>query len=155
MKTNLASKFCLATSPVASAVSIVAPAKAQSIEDIIALDQLQARMVHTAATYSASHSWYLHDFEVDFIREGACHFYMVHLDAGDQVAFHAIGDADARVVDLKVLDSRGRLVRQDTDGDETPFVSFTARRSGTYTVQVSLPECTANGSYCGLIFAEN
>ncbi|MGK0187510.1 MAG: hypothetical protein ACI9R3_003298 [Verrucomicrobiales bacterium] len=154
MKTKLASKLLLAASLFTAALSFAAPAKAQSIEDVIALEQLQTRMVHTAATYASSYGWYLHDFEADFIREGSSHSYAVHLDAGDQVVFRAMGDADALDVDLKVVDSRGRLIRQDVDGDETPFVSFTARRSGTYTVQVSLPECTANGSYCGLIFAE-
>lgn len=137
----------------AAALLAVAPTSGAQSADERAVAQLANRLLEVAASYS-SRGWYVHDFEPVVIDDGGRHHFDVYLEAGDQVIFRGMGDDDARDLDLGVYGPGGRLVARDTDGDATPVARFTARRSGHYTVVMTLPSCWADYSYAALLFAE-
>jgi hypothetical protein len=64
--------------------------------------------------------------------------FTVQLTAGKSYRFLAAGDADAKDVDLEILDDNNKIVAQDAETDPTATVDFTPRVSGRYTVRIRL-----------------
>ena len=141
----------LATATLAALLPL--PSAHAGSADEIAIQQVASRLAETAVTY-ASRGWHLHDFDPDFIEQGDHIDYTIHLNAGDEMIFRGLGDSDAVDLDIAVFSPTGRLVKNDSDYDATPYVSFTAQRSGTYTIRFGVVSCRANGSYCALLVAE-
>lgn len=50
----------------------------------------------------------------------------------------AVGDMDARDVDIQVLDSTGRVVASDTATSPEAIVNFTPTENGNYTIRLRL-----------------
>ena len=70
--------------------------------------------------------------------------FTVQLTAGKSYRFLAAGDADAKDVDLEILDSNNKVVAQDSATDPTATVDFVAKTSGRYTVRIRLYESDNN-----------
>jgi len=64
--------------------------------------------------------------------------YTVQLTAGKNYRFLAAGDADAKDVDLEVLDPNGKVVASDTDTDPNAIVNYRPKAGGRYTVRIRL-----------------
>jgi len=63
------------------------------------------------------------------------------LKAGQQYGFLAIGDREARDVDLEVLDSRGNVVFEDKATNRVAVARFRPRAAGRYVVRTIMFEC--------------
>lgn len=67
---------------------------------------------------------------------------MVNIQApGGQVYFIGVCDENCRDFDLLVRDSSGRELDRDHELDDVPIVALQAA-AGTYTVEVSMADCT-------------
>jgi hypothetical protein len=73
--------------------------------------------------------------------------YTIPLQEGKNYRFVAAGDADAKDVDLEVVDSSGKVVAQDVKDDPEAIVDYTPTSSGRYTVRIRL-YASANNVPC-------
>jgi hypothetical protein len=64
--------------------------------------------------------------------------YTVQLTKGKTYRFLAAGDADAKDVDLDIINEDKKSVAKDADTDPLALVDFTPKTSGLYTVRVRL-----------------
>lgn len=64
--------------------------------------------------------------------------YTVQLNAGKDYRFLASGDADAKDVDLQVVDAKGAPVKTDADEAADARIDFRPTVSGLYTVRIRL-----------------
>jgi len=62
----------------------------------------------------------------------------VPLTAGKDYRFLAAGDADARDVDLQVVDAAGKVVAADAAADPEALVNFRPTASGRYIISIRL-----------------
>jgi len=66
-----------------------------------------------------------------------------YFHAGTEYVIYANGCNDAVDVDLQIVDSRGRIITQDSDSDKAAVVRFSPARSGQYTIRLQM--ATARG----------
>lgn len=71
----------------------------------------------------------------DAVDERATDVYTVSLRAGEERTIVVLGDQDTDL-DLRVFDSRGRLVAQDLDLTDQCMVRFRPGRSGEYRIEI-------------------
>ena len=64
--------------------------------------------------------------------------YTVTLQASKSYRFIAVGDMDAKDVDIQVLDPDGRTVASDTLTSPEAIVGYTPTKTGRYSVRVRL-----------------
>ena len=64
--------------------------------------------------------------------------YTIELQAGKEYRFVAVGDMDARDVDLQVRDANGNTVASDTSTAPEAIVTYTPTKSGRYMVRLRL-----------------
>ncbi|MBI2806328.1 MAG: hypothetical protein HYX68_15220 [Planctomycetes bacterium] len=64
--------------------------------------------------------------------------YTVQLQGGRDYRFLASGDADARDVDLRVLDSNNQVVASDASTARNALVNYRPTNTGRFTVQIRL-----------------
>lgn len=64
--------------------------------------------------------------------------YTTELKAGKGYRFIAVGDMDARDVDLQIVDSRGRVVANDSLTEPEAIVNFRPQNTDRYTVRIRL-----------------
>lgn len=64
--------------------------------------------------------------------------YTVSLQAGKSYRFLAVGDMDAKDVDIQVLDPDGRTVASDTLAAPEAIVGYSPTKTGRYSVRVRL-----------------
>jgi len=69
------------------------------------------------------------------VEANAMNRHTIYVRAGEYVALRINGDNDTDL-DLFLADPEGEQVASDVSLDDDEFVSFTARRTGTYTVEV-------------------
>lgn len=65
------------------------------------------------------------------------------------------GDSRARDIDLQILDADGRLLAQDIGSNKEARVRFTPRRSGDYTIRLTLSEATGRALCYFIVFRED
>ena len=68
----------------------------------------------------------------------------VQLDAGSDYAFLGVCDNDCSDLDLRVYDSMGNMVDEDIELDDYPVLSVSAKRAGTYRVEVVMETCSSD-----------
>ncbi|MSU79827.1 MAG: hypothetical protein EXS16_17285 [Gemmataceae bacterium] len=64
--------------------------------------------------------------------------FSMQLNSGKRYRFIAAGDADAKDVDLEVLDSNNNVVASDTLTNPEAIVDFSPQNNGRYTVRIRL-----------------
>lgn len=64
--------------------------------------------------------------------------YTLQLNGGKRYRFIAAGDADARDVDIEVLDANNNVVASDTSTNPEAIVDFSPRDNGRFTVRIRL-----------------
>ncbi|MCS7044959.1 MAG: pre-peptidase C-terminal domain-containing protein, partial [Gemmataceae bacterium] len=64
--------------------------------------------------------------------------FTVELQAGKTYRFLAAGDADAKDVDLQVLDAAGKTVANDSGTEADAIVDYRPTATGRYTVRIRL-----------------
>lgn len=70
--------------------------------------------------------------------------YTVELKQGRSYRFIAAGDADAKDVDLDILDPSGKIVAKDEKTDPEAVVDYVPVTSGRYTVRIRLFDSANN-----------
>jgi hypothetical protein len=84
------------------------------------------------------------------LRTGASSNHTLDLDAGTAYALVGVCDNDCSDLDLRLYDPSGREVASDLLTDDTPVVSWTPRRSGTYTVRAIMTACSSQPCRYGI-----
>lgn len=72
------------------------------------------------------------------------------LDVGTDYQIVGACDADCSDLDLTLYDGNGREVDSDLLPDDYPLVSVTVGRSGSFTVEVSMANCSAEPCRYGI-----
>jgi hypothetical protein len=77
------------------------------------------------------------------------HNFTVPMTAGTPYLIFGVCDGDCTVVDLALLDSTGREIKQDTDSGDFPVLDFTPTAAGPYTVRMTMAKCKLAPCYAG------
>lgn len=77
------------------------------------------------------------------------HNFTVQMTAGTPYLIFAVCDGDCTVVDLALLDSNGRQIKQDTDSRDFPVLDYTPTAAGPYTVRMTMAQCKLAPCYAG------
>ncbi|MBH5329781.1 hypothetical protein H9Q10_08880 [Eikenella sp. S3360] len=75
------------------------------------------------------------------LRQGRSQSHTIRLEAGKQYSFFADCDRQCSNLDLALADSSGKTLKQDTDADDNPIISWNVAQSGEYQLTVSMPAC--------------
>jgi hypothetical protein len=104
---------------------------------------LRAAVMLTQAGFTLSHEPFVQTFGNQRYRD-----FTLQLQGGSQYAVFAVGDDDARDIDLEVYDDRGRLIAQDEGMESHALVGVEARYTAVHTVRVIMQDCRARQAYC-------
>lgn len=74
------------------------------------------------------------------------------LEKGRDYVIVGACDNDCSDLDLRVKDSAGRVVVDDTGIDDRPMTQFTVNTSGRFTVEVEMYTCRDEAPYCAFGF---
>jgi hypothetical protein len=70
--------------------------------------------------------------------------FTVQLQEGKEYRFLAAGDADAKDVDIEILDADNKVVAQDVDTAANAHVNFSPKATGRYLVRIRLYDSDKN-----------
>ena len=102
-----------------------------------------ARLLSQAATVATSNGMHrTHNPYIGSLRTGASATHSIQLNGGTAYTLVGVCDNDCSDVDLRLYDPSGREVDSDLLTDDTPVVSVTPRRTGTYTVRAIMTTCS-------------
>lgn len=80
----------------------------------------------------------------------------IQLTAGKYYSFFADCNYDCSDIDLALKGPDGRVIKEDTDDDDSPMLGWRANRSGRYTLTVTVPKCDADQcEYSSQVFVGN
>ncbi len=113
--------------------------------------QQVARLLDRAASMATSNGMRrTHEPYIGSLRSGANTSHGIELNAGTRYQLVGVCDNDCSDLDLRLYDSRGRMVAEDVLTDDTPVLSVTPRFGGTYTVRVIMTSCSSDPCRYGL-----
>ncbi|NJB84436.1 hypothetical protein GGR26_000181 [Lewinella marina] len=81
------------------------------------------------------------------LSEGESAFHDIPLYAGTQYKVFAVCDGDCPDLDLKIYDSKGNLVDDDTLDDYTPILDVNPSSEMTYRAKVIMYDCDVEPCY--------
>lgn len=84
------------------------------------------------------------------LRPGASASETFGLLAGQSYMFIGGADKSARNVDVVITDSAGRVVKEDTEQDASPFVIFKPQKSGRYKMALRLTAAKSGTAFCAV-----
>lgn len=84
-----------------------------------------------------------HKDNFDLLTEDDSDSHTYQLVAGKRYKFVGACDEDCDDLDLEIYDRNGRLIDIDMSTDDLPVVDFRAPYTGSYTLKVSLEDCSA------------
>jgi hypothetical protein len=84
------------------------------------------------------------------LNEGATQDYPVTINAGQSYTIGGVCDNDCPDLDIKLLDASGTEVASDTATDSVPLVSYSANKTGMFTVRVVMYDCNVAPCSAGL-----
>ena len=84
------------------------------------------------------------------LRSGASTNHSVQLNGGTSYSLIGVCDNDCSDLDLRLYDPNGREVASDVLTDDKPVVSWTPRRTGTYTVRAIMTSCSSEPCRYGI-----
>lgn len=88
--------------------------------------------------------------ETDYLNQGQSITYEYTLTGGTEYLVIAGCDADCSDIDLFVRNPIGRLIIDDDSASDFPWGRFTADRSGTFRITVTMYDCDADYCYFAL-----
>jgi hypothetical protein len=100
-------------------------------------DQLQ-----TSYTQLQDSDWVLDNYIIGKLARSAKDTWSFSLDSGREYVIVGACDNDCSDLDLRVKDSNGRLIVDDTGVDDRPVTRFRVTSSGRFTVEVEMYACT-------------
>jgi hypothetical protein len=105
----------------------------------------QAASSATSRGMRRTHSPY-----IGSLRTGGSSNHSLQLNAGTSYSLVGVCDNDCSDLDLRLFDPNGREVASDVLTDDTPVVSVTPRRTGTYTVRAIMTTCSSQPCRYGI-----
>ncbi len=66
------------------------------------------------------------------------------IPAGNRIVLRGWCDGDCTDVDLALRSPLGREVAADRDPDDTPYIAYTATRTGVHVIDVEMFKCSEN-----------
>ena len=79
--------------------------------------------------------------------------HQVQLTAGKYYSFFADCDYSCNDIDLTLKAADGRVIKEDSDDDDSPIFGWRANRTGSYTLTVTMPKCdTEQCEYSSQVF---
>jgi hypothetical protein len=103
-----------------------------------------------ASTATGSGMRRTHTPYIGSLRAGASTNHSVQLNGGTSYSLIGVCDNDCSDFDLRLFDPNGREVASDVLTDDTPVVSWTPRRTGTYTVRAIMTSCSSEPCRYGI-----
>jgi len=91
-----------------------------------------------------------HEPYIGALRVRGTETHRVQLNGGTAYSMIGVCDNDCSDLDLRLFDASGREVASDVMSDDTPVVSVTPRRSGTYTVRAIMTACSSEPCRYGI-----
>jgi hypothetical protein len=109
------------------------------------------RLLNQAATIATNQGMRrTHTPYIGSLRTGASTNHSVQLNGGTSYSLIGVCDNDCSDFDLRLFDGNGREVASDVLTDDTPVVSVTPRRTGTYTVRAIMTSCSSEPCRYGI-----
>jgi hypothetical protein len=105
----------------------------------------QAASIATSNGMRRTHSPY-----IGSLREGATSSHTLQLNPGVSYQLIGVCDNDCSDFDLRLFDSRGRMVAEDVLTDDTPVLTVNAASGGTYTVRAIMTDCSSEPCRYGI-----
>ena len=112
--------------------------------------QVNALLDQAASIATSNGMRRTHEPYVGSLRTGATSSHTLQLSAGTSYQIIGVCDNDCSDFDLRLYDPRGREVDSDLLTDDTPVVSVTPRRTGTYTVRAIMTTCSSQPCRYGI-----
>jgi hypothetical protein len=113
--------------------------------------QQVVRLLNQAASIATNQGMRrTHTPYIGSLRTGASTNHSVQLNGGTSYSLIGVCDNDCSDFDLRLFDSNGREVAADVLTDDTPVVSVTPRRGGTYTVRAIMTACSSQPCRYGI-----
>jgi len=113
--------------------------------------QQVVRLLNQAASIATSNGMRrTHTPYIGSLRAGASTNHAVQLNGGTSYSLIGVCDNDCSDFDLRLFDPNGREVDSDVLTDDTPVVSWTPRRTGTYTVRAIMTACSSEPCRYGI-----
>ena len=110
----------------------------------------QAAIASGLGGYTMSHEPF-----IDSTYDGRSDYITINLRGGVSYGIVGVCDSDCRDLDLHLYNSSGNRIDYDTQSDDTPIVTVTPYRSGTYQVRVNIANCRSSLCYYGVgVFAQ-
>jgi hypothetical protein len=102
-------------------------------------------------TFAESTGWELtHEFQIGSLREGEDDAFTGTFRDGWEYRIVSFCDEDCSDVDLYLRDGYGDEVDSDVSTNDVPIIECRPSRTGDYTVQLSMYECSAEPCYFGV-----
>jgi hypothetical protein len=105
----------------------------------------QAASIATSNGMRRTHTPY-----IGSLRESATATHTVQLNAGTRYQLVGVCDNDCSDFDMRLFDPQGRMVSEDVLTDDTPVLSVSPGRGGTYTVRAIMTSCSSEPCRYGI-----
>ena len=145
---------------VAALSQSLTPAQAQTASNLssqaLALNRAGEAVGHVVATAKKINARLKYGFFESgcvfgvMLRPGTSASETFGLAAGVPYMFAGGGDSSARNVDIVITDSAGRIVKQDTAQDASPFIFFKPQKSGRYKMALRLTSSKSGSAFCAV-----
>ena len=112
--------------------------------------QVSALLDQAASTATSNGMRRTHTPYIGSLRENATASHTLQLNAGTSYQLVGVCDNDCSDFDLRLFDPQGRMVAEDVLTDDTPVLSVSPRRTGTYTVRAIMTSCSAEPCRYGI-----
>jgi hypothetical protein len=114
------------------------------------LAQVEGQLIMAARALGLGGYEPTHTPQIGQLRDDAYRNLGINLQQGETYDFVGVCDSDCGDLDLRLLDGNGNLIDTDEEYDDNPMVSVTPILSGSFVVQVGMPNCSASSCYYGV-----
>lgn len=113
-------------------------------------DQVKAQLA-TIKLIGLSEGWAeSHGNKFDTLDSGRSDSFEFTLRKGNDYKVISVCDEDCSDLDITLYDENDREIAKDTSTDSTPVVSVSPRWTGSFTLKVTMYECSSNPCFYGI-----
>jgi hypothetical protein len=105
--------------------------------------QVRMQLDSAAVLFSAAGYQATHERTMGGLAAGATETIELELEGGVEYMLMGVCDTDCTDLDLVLRDAAGSVVDSDLELDDVPLVTVTPQRTGMYTLEVRMIECSA------------
>lgn len=112
--------------------------------------EMSDRLVRAAAMLVMAGYQLSHEPHVETYARNSYRDMNLTLEGNRQFAMVAVGDDDARNIDIQLFDQEGRLIAQDVRPDAVAVVQVATYYTARYTLRVIMRQCDTPDAFVGL-----